>query len=336
MGSRPVPNPRRGILRAVLTVLGLSVLLLVAIFVVSSLTAPKANAPVTPPTPGPITPVTAPTPRPTVGATSKPAPSPTNKKKVLGDRLVRQPTTYVMEEAPSSSLVRNGSALARGLSAAHRGSPRVWFSHPSDNGTRALMHVVVNTRTSSVVGVADPLVRPVWSKDGRSLMYALVSANTPSSGARWMLREYDSLKGQNRTITSTRAVSVIPLGWIQGNPLFLKSNLVDTSVYAVVDGRTKYLGVLAPQIITSARLSPRDPVVAFAAPTNCYNCTLEFFDLRRDVTWSGPTGFTSESDFAWTSDGRSIVLTLPGKQLKVSDVPGSTPASSYAAGVAHA
>ncbi|HEX6508967.1 MAG TPA: hypothetical protein VF221_15165, partial [Chloroflexota bacterium] len=78
-------------------------------------------------------------------------------------------------------------------------------------------------------------------------------------------------------------------------------------------GRRRFVSILLPQAITSAALSPSGRFIAFAAPTACYTCTLNVFDMKDFSLWHGPTGMGDESELAWTSDGRCVITDLHGK-----------------------
>jgi hypothetical protein len=124
--------------------------------------------------------------------------------------------------------------------------------------------------------------------------------------------QYDYQNRSMMRLATLPGVAMVPLGWWHTNPLFLVATGSDTSLYLASAGMSHFLGVLAPQVVTSAALSPRAPLVAFVAPTNCYNCTLNLFDLRTRTEWNGPSGIADESELAWSTDGKSVVTTLHG------------------------
>jgi hypothetical protein len=313
LSSRPTPNPRRGILRAAVTVIVLTALLIVAILIVSSLSAPSAKAPTAPLTPGPITPIAT-----AVKTTPHAVPSPTHKKKTLGSLLVDRRGVQEMEHSPGDSMLRRASALNAGDVAVRSHEHVAWFTPPGYGSPRAVLHVQSLPHGRQLnLGAADSIVKPVWSAGGRYLLYVRLFRPQPSTGPRWTLLQFDA-----RTETSIRLVTVsgyamTPLGWWHAHPLFLISNSSDTSLFVVKAGRAHYVTVLAPQIITSAALSPTAPLIAFAAPTNCYNCTLEMFDLRTADAWSGPSGIANESLMAWSDDGRYVFTVVNGKIVQM-------------------
>lgn len=314
MGIRPTPNPRRGFLRAAATVVLLTALLIVGILVVSSLSAPSAKAPTNPPTPGPITPLTVPT-AATPGAvpasrTPRAIPSPTHKKKTLGSILRARPSLIALERAaPRSLLMRAAAQVASVAIRSHH--HLVWFASSSNRPVvrplliRSLPHGVTRS-----IGPADSLVKPVWSTDGRFVLYVVPSSLRSPFAVAWTLRQYDSQTGLATQLATSPGIAMVPLGWWHGEALFLVATSTDTSIYTARGGRAHFVAVLAPQIITSAALSPLGSQVAFIAPTNCYNCTVEVFDLRTLTEWNGPSGITDESQLAWSRDGQNVITLL--------------------------
>jgi hypothetical protein len=319
LGRRPTTNPRRGIVRAAVTVVVLTALLIIAILVVSSLSAPTAKAPTNPPTPGPITPVTAPT-----ATTPRALPSPTLKKKTLGSLLQKRPRVMALEQSPSTSTPNRAATWNAGDIAVRSHNQIAWFA-PDANGTPARslkVRSLPHGRTLDI-GTADSLVKPVWSADGRFLLFVAASHSRTFPGAEWALMQYDGHRRASTRLASLPGVAMVPLGWWHAHALFLVATTSDTSLYTASAGGGQFLNVLAPQVITSAALSPGAPLVAFVAPTNCYNCTLDLFDLRTFTAWNGPSGMTDESEFAWSMDGRTVVTELHGRVAVVPASPGA-------------
>jgi hypothetical protein len=323
LARRPTPNPRRGILRAVITVIVLTALLIVAILVVSSLTAPSAKAPTTPPSPGPITPLTTPTSATpgTKHATATPGavPSPTHKKKTLGSLLQHSTHVTALERSPGISLLRRAAQQTAAGIVVRSQRRLVWFTAAANGVAAARLWIrTLPAGMALNVGSADPLVKPVWSSNGRLLLYVRSMQSRAHPGVRWTLLQYDSQTRTSTKLASLFGYGMTPLGWWHHQPLFLAVTATDTSVYAASAGRPHFLTVLAPQVITSAALSPHTPIVAFAAPTNCYNCTLEFFDLRTSTEWNGPSWIAGEDQFAWTQDGRNVATVVHNRVAVVS------------------
>jgi hypothetical protein len=327
LSSRPTPNPRRGILRAAITVVVLTALLIIAILAVSSLTAPSVKAPTAPLTPGPITPVTTPITTPvtaTPGGTPRAVPSPTHKKKTLGSILEDRPSLQALESSPSDSMLGRAADWNTGGIAVRTRNHIAWYSRAVNSTLGMDLHFQVLPRGTTVnLGEADSLVRPVWSADGRYLQYVAQSRPSSSTGAGWTLLQYDTRRRTTARLATLVGFSMTPLGWRHARPLFLVANGSDTSVYTVEAGRVHFLDVLAPQPITSAALSPRAGEIAFVAPTNCYNCTLKLFDLQRRDAWSGPSGIANESLMAWSNDGRHVLTMIKGRIVVASSLAGA-------------
>ncbi len=313
MSVRPTPNPRRGMLRAAVTVVVLTALLIIAILVVSSLSAPSVKAPTAPPTPGPITPIT--TPRTTTPSTTPHAvPSPTHKKKTLGSTLKGRPAVLALERSPGLSMLERAAAWSPGGIAVRSHDRVAWFDPSGHGNPSAMLHVRFLVRGNEVaVGRADSLVKPVWSESGRFLLYVAHSRQRSPAAARWTLLQFDARNRTSSRLATLAGFAMTPLGWWRAKPLFLLANSSDTSLFTIEAGRAHFIDVLAPQVITSAALSPRAPVIAFVAPTNCYNCTLELFDLRMRDAWSGPSGIANESLVAWSNDGGHVLTMVNGR-----------------------
>lgn len=310
--------------RAALTVVVLTALLILAILVVSSLSAPSAKAPTTPPTPGPITPVTSPV-APTAAKTAtvtgaRPTPSPTHRK-TLGSIVGTDRRTGLAERRASRALLVR-AASAQVAVRAH-GMVATFAAAGGPATARRLAVQRLPHGRSVALGPADSLVRPVWSSDARYLLYVRVTPSARAPGASWQLMEYDAWRHTNSRLVEMGGLALTPLGWSGRAPLFMVASTTDTSIYALRGGLPRFVTVLASQVITSAVLSPSRPIVAFAAPTNCYNCTLDFLDLRTRTAWSGPSGFLDESELAWSGDGRSVVTMLHGRLAVATATPGA-------------
>ena len=313
MGRRPSPNPRRGILRAAATVVVLTALLIVVILVVSSLSAPSAKAPTAPLTPGPITPIATPTAAGAGTATPAAIPSPTHKK-TLGDVVRRAPVpALALDRAPAASLVAAAAARSAPPVEVRRNDHVAWYAgHAVGTPVGTLYERSLRTGHTRTLGTGDALVKPVWSRNGRFLLFVAPPVAGPE-GATWTLMQYDSQLDQTAPAVTLGGVAMVPLGYQNGSPLVLLASSSDTSIYEVDHGQPRFLAVLAPQVTTSGALSPTGSTIAFLAPTNCYNCTLEFFDLATASQWSGPSGIPNETQIAWTHDGRAVLTRVGGR-----------------------
>jgi Tol biopolymer transport system component len=293
----------------VLVAILLAIIVLAVILAVTSLTAPPAKAPAVPPTPGPATLRPAPT------ATVKtPGPRPTAthvKKTALGQGPRDAAASMALfQRAPGQRDIRGKSsptadprsgrlAYFRSAGSAYAGSP-LFLTNPEG-------------RSDLLVGHGDALVRPVWSPDGRYLLYVRVQATRRFPGARWTLLEVDVQSRHTAVLAAYDALNLSPLGWQGDKALYLVANTTDSSVYAVSRGRPSLMGILMPQVLTTAFLSPDGTHIAFEAPANCVYCTLDTYDLSAQLPTIGPSGFSNESAVAWTRDGRELVAFLGGR-----------------------
>lgn len=333
MQRRPVENPRRGLLRAAGVVVGLLVLLIIAVLIASAFTAPPANAPTVPPTPGrqisplPLTTRTSRT--PVVHSTASPSrtgtkthsmrlPAPLPQRTMEADRSAGSLLWRVLDRNRTSSDIPvarspNGHAVA------------LW-RRVGDVYAQNLLFVRTGV-TERRVGVGDYLVRPTWSLDGNFLAYVRVQQTSRFPGAAWTLFVTDVRTGKEREIAKTYSMALCPLGWSQGHLLYAVTNSTDTSVYSAGGKRHVDLGILMPQALITMFLSPNGRYVAFAAPTNCFVCTLDVYDLETGRTSVGPTGLPNEFDVAWTADSDTLITILHGR-LAVVD-PASLASTSF-------
>lgn len=315
MRRRPQPNPRRGLLRAAAAILILTILLLAVILVVSSLTAPPAKAPVVPPTPGPTS-------TPATRGTPGPAATPTHTKGLSLAPSGRRGWSTLLSETGTDVFARAVSQASRprsGDAPSPDGHSIAYFIQTGDAYARNLLFVARAGSTGTrVVGFGDPLVRPVWSPDGRYLVYVRVAPTGTFPGAAWSLILLDVRSGGSTVLVRQNAMNLTPLGWSHARLLYLVANTTDTSLYAVERGRVSFVSLLMPQPVITAELSPNGLFVALGAPTNCAYCTLEIYDLSALSMNVGPTGMPSETSFAWTSDSRLLVTQI-GNGLDVVD-----------------
>lgn len=306
MRRRPQPSRRRGFLRAIAAFIVLLALLVAILLIVSTLTAPPAKAPVVPgsPTPGLL-----PTPTsskgkvtPTPGKKGR-AHTPTAKKGALS--------------APLSVQDHSGAALADAVFAVrHARLPAsgtghgdlVAFFRESGSAYARTPLQIMNRRTGKVwrIGYGDRFVRPVWSADGRHVLYVRVRPAGRVPGAVWSLME-SGMHGGSRALASRLGTSVSPLGEVRGHVFYALSTSVATDVYDLHYGRSTFVSIVMPQILTSLLLSPDSRYVAFAAPTGCSFCTVDVYDLLKQEMMPGASGAPSEIDLAWTRDGRDVV-----------------------------
>lgn len=303
----------------------LTALLVIAILVVSSLSAPSVKAPTTPPTPGPITPISSPGTTAPIN-TPRALPSPTHKKKTLGSTLTHRPAIQALDRSPSASMLERADQWNPVGIVVRSHDHVAWFAPAGYGSPSAVLHVrFLADGTQVTVGGADSLVKPVWSGGGRYLLYVAHLRSASPAGTRWTLSQYDAQKRTSTRLATLPGLAMTPLGWRREKPLFLVANSSDTSLFTLDAGQAHFLDVLAPQIITSAELSPDADGVAFLAPTNCYNCTLEFFDLRKRIAWSGPSGIANESLLAWSNDGGHVLTMVKGRIVLEPSSAGASP-----------
>jgi hypothetical protein len=316
--NRPQRNTRRGLLRASLAVTILVILFIIILFIVSSLTAPSVKAPVVPPTPGPLKTATS---RPTTTKTPRasPGPSKTATKKTLGlgARSRRTPPTLMLERG--NGLVRYHPAPGWPVGAvpARAGGAVAFFNGPGDAYGRSRLYVRPANGSRVLVGAGDALIPPVWSADGRSLLFVRVSAVKQMPLARWTLLLFDVQTHRVQVLAQNIGLSLTPLGWRGSDILYLLANSTDTSMYTVAGGHAVFRTLLMPQVITSAVLSPGARYLAFTAPTNCGYCTLDIYDFAQDSIWIGPSGVLEYDRFVWSNDGRTLAAQLYSSLLLV-------------------
>jgi hypothetical protein len=157
------------------------------------------------------------------------------------------------------------------------------------------------------VGYGDDLIPPVWSSEGRFLLYDRVTETSGIPGARWTLLRVDARTGSTVTVARVNAMGLRGLGWKDGQILYAVAQSTSTSVYEGTLRGAMYLGTILPQPIVSARLAPRSREIAFTVPPNCGFCTLDLYDLHTLKPWIGPTGLPNETTIAWTRDGETVV-----------------------------
>jgi hypothetical protein len=285
--ARPTRNPRRGLLRAGIIFLVLLVLLVAAVAIVSTLVAPSAKAP---------------------GTTNPPTAPPTPAK----------PTATPAAQATATKVKKDmaASTLLRAMRAAHlTGAARhhdllAWFSAVRSEDSTATLHISRGA-TTAVVGAANPYVRPVWSPDGKSLLYVRSAPVSAFPGVQWTVYRYDTGSARSTALLARRALYVQPLGWSHGAVLVAIATQADTSLASIRGNRVSHVAVVMPQLLTSTQLSPSGGTLAFVAPANCVTtCTLDLFDLATMRAWVGPTGVNAPADFAWTSNGRAVAAVM--------------------------
>lgn len=330
MRSRPRPNPRRGLLRAAIVVVLLIALLVIAMLIVSSLLAPKVQAPTTPITPGPIqTPGTVVTPRanagtgtpnPGVGSTTlsptaKPGAAPTAAP-TKAKKLSLAPLSPPAQWSPRDVLRQIASTQHR-QSAVPRWA--AFYSGPGDgySGRRILVRDRFTHRVLSVPTRAYPFMRPVWSPGQRSLYFVTVKEVAGVPGAAWTLERWDRASGAVTSVTTARAMGLIPLGQTREGFLYVLSRGEDSVVNAIEHGKPRFVTILITQSVSSAVLAPDGNSIAFTAPSSCSNCTVDIFDLVKTWIWYGPSGTSSDLNTAWTADGSTLVTSKGTTLLKV-------------------
>jgi hypothetical protein len=290
----------------------LVIILFIVIEVVSSLTAPPAKAPVIPPSPArPIIPTPRVTPHATPHSTPRATPQSTPR---TAPHATAKPTAK-STAAPGRDVALGNATLAEFRSARTSGARWIArFSGPGDAYQgKALVISFGPEGTERVIGRADPYVRPVWSPDQRSLLFVRARQVRQAPGASWSLDLFNRTTGTTREIAAERSMGVWPLGWRGGAVLFAVSNGSDTSLYERAQGKTRFLSILVPQVVSAPSLSPDARNVVFLTPADCSFCALSIFDLDALTTWFGPAGAPSEYDVAWTADGRDVAAVLSGK-----------------------
>lgn len=328
MRRRPQPSVRRGLLRAAGVVVGLTILLLVLIFIISTLTAPKAKAPTVPSTPTAGTPALT----PSTSGTSTPG---THAK----------PTATSGAKKKKSSMM-SGATLARRALTARETQPLGAVASPngrfvlefrSTGSAYARNPLVLLNRTTGAahqVGFGDPFVRPVWLPDSSAFLYTRVMETSRFPGARWTLIRGDRA-GHATVLAARNALAMTPLGWSGGRTLYLVGTAADTSLFAARAGRAPdFVGILLSQAVTGASLSPDGKTLAFSVPTGCAFCTVNLLDIDKFKMTYGPSGWGSELNLAWTPDSRSLVTDGRGGLAVVNVADGSARQVGGAKGLA--
>ena len=320
MRRRPQPSRRRGFLRAAIAVLALTALILIALLVVSTLTASPAKAPTVPSTPTPTKTRATPT-----GTATGKGGKPTSTHKDVSMAPVHGQSPILHERSFEPRAAR--FSWPAGAVAAPMGSLVAYFRRVGDATSRNPL-LVRDKRTGHEreIGYGDPFLRPVWSPDGRSLLYVRAASTNQFPGARWSLEQAD-LEGHSRTLAQHVGLALLPLGWSERHVLFLVTSATDTSLFAVADGRAHFISILVPQSVTSGLLSPDREYVAFAAPASCGSCTIDAFNIKTQRISYGPSGGLSESDMAWTSDSSRLVASVRGRLAIIDPATGN---ASYA------
>lgn len=316
MPRRPQPNRRRGLLRATAAVVGLIILLLIVVSVVSSLTAPTAKAPTVPPTVGPInrTPTsTTPTTHPstpgarTPGTRTMPKPSPSATAKGKHKRIALAPLTLNEQSGESAyaALPDRGTSIVSPAVSPH-GTAVAYFTKAG--GAYQHVPLVVRDRQDTLhIGYGDRFIRPVWAPNGRYLLYLHVRETRGNPGARWTLMKWDRRVNRSQALTAANALDMLPLGWRHGHVIYMLGRSTASDVYTIAAGHTSYLATVLSQPLMNVSLSPDGNYLAFGAPANCGNCTLDLYDLTRSTFWGGPTGMPNGSTLAWTRGGATLV-----------------------------
>lgn len=303
MRRRPQPSPRRGLLRAVIAAIVLIAVILAILLLVSSLTAQPAKAPTAPPTPtvAPTTPSAQTT--PTAGAGITPAPTrSTHKKKDVA----------VAGRPPGLAHPSRAVQAAPGDAAASPGGRYVaWIRHAgSAYGPNPLDILDRQSGRRVALGSGDRFIRPVWSRDGRRVLFVSVARTGAYPGARWTLMLANRVSGQVQALVRQNALNMLPLGWRGRRPLYLLSTASDTSIFTAVRHRPHFVSIMMPQVITGATLAPGGGNIAFAAPSNCFFCTYDNFDFAAFHTSVGPSGGANEGDMAWAPDVSKLAVPL--------------------------
>ncbi|MDQ2742551.1 MAG: hypothetical protein M3Z66_09705 [Chloroflexota bacterium] len=322
MRNRPRANRRRGLLRAAAAIIILIILLIVVVLIASSLTAPTVKAPVVPATPGPIvrTPLvhpptsTTPITRPTPHVTGTPGAKHKDVALASGQFDQRSGARAFADLMAAPSRSRVSAAVSPNL----RLTAFFARSGPANSQVPLL---IAQGRTIRRVGFGDPLLRPVWSHDGKHLLFVRVSETSGIPGARWQLLEFNLPSRTTRRLASVESLGVTPLGWSRGRILFLVAQPAALTVFGATPGKTSKIATLLSQPLIDASLSPNGRYIAVAAPANCGFCTLDIFDLDRGTLWGGPTGLPNASTIAWTNDGSTLVTEV-GRRVAIVELPG--------------
>jgi hypothetical protein len=160
------------------------------------------------------------------------------------------------------------------------------------------------------VSYGDHLVRPVWSPDGTSILFVRVAPAPAYPGARWTLLQVTPSTGRTRVLDRRNALNLAPVGWRRGKPLYVVATATDSSVFTIARGRREFISILMPQVITNPNLSPSGRYIGFAAPSDCFFCTYDNFDIAALHTTVGPSGGQNERDMAWSRAGTLVAVPL--------------------------
>jgi len=321
---RPQPNQRRGLLRAALTVIVLTALLIIAIAIAGVVHQPAKP---TPPTPPPTVNLTPPKAKPTPKGTVKPTTSP---KARAAPTAKKTPKSAALAPGQGSLFERTftGRRWPAGAIASPNGTQIAYFLGKRGAYAPSPL-VVVSQQTGALrrVGAGDRLVRPAWSRNGRFLLYARVAPTSRSPGAMWSLVRADVRSARNLVLWRQAALAIQPLGWRGQQALYTAAEETDTAVYAVHGKDRGILGMLLSEPITNPVLSPSGRYIAFGAPTNCDFCTLNIYDLQLQWDWGGPSGMPRETDLAWGAND-TLVASF-GKKLAIVTANGYHPRTRY-------
>jgi hypothetical protein len=284
----------------------LIVVILAILLLVSYFTAAPAKAPTVPltPTPPPLTPSAAPTPSAGATRTSPPTtrPKPTHTKKEIA----------VADRPPGLALRLPSKPPDTANAVASRNGREVAYIPPAGDAY-ARSPVKIWSRASGVsrtISYADRFVRPVWSSDGTRILFVRVTQTPAYPGALWTLLEADARSGSVRVLDRQNGLNMLPLGWRDGRPLYLVSTATDSSLFSIVGGKRHFISILMPQVITAAFLSRDAKYVAFAAPSDCFFCTYDTFNLDMLHPLVGPSGGHNENNIAWARHGDDMAVPL--------------------------
>ncbi|MGH2447013.1 MAG: hypothetical protein ACRDFS_00170 [Chloroflexota bacterium] len=229
-----------------------------------------------------------------------------------------RPTSLLL----SAAIDRNSAVRAHGHLLAYFSGHRSAY----DGSPLIILNRLTGRRIE--LGRGDRLSPPVWSNDGRRLLYVQVRQVQRLSGERWTLMESDLL-GRSRALISVNALNLTPLGWRHGHVVYLLALMTDTSVYQLGHHHGHVLAQISTAPITDALLSRDGRYIAFASPTNCNFCTLRVYDLPGLNGYQGQTGLPQETDLAWGAGdrlvadlGSSLALgTIDGKSTGFRTIP---------------
>jgi Tol biopolymer transport system component len=173
-------------------------------------------------------------------------------------------------------------------------------------------------RSETELGFGDPFVRPVWSSNGRYLLYVRVEETRAFPSARWSLVQLDTATGKNRVLARHNALNLTPLGWLHGKPLYLIATGTETSLFTISAGHSSFVGIFMPQIVTWGLLSPDGRYIAFGVPASCSYCTLHLYDLAEGRATAVLTGMVNELSMMWTRNGSRLIAAVRDQLAVVS------------------